>query len=281
MQNSKKTFFPWKTIACALAATFLRLPHPVKDVTISTNILLIPCFLVLFGCASCGNSTKQLYFKNLQKDTTLANVVTEKYDLKIMKNDMLGISVASLSPDVAFYNASQAGAGSTSTTGYHVDENGDISFVKLGMIHVAGMTRKQLKDSLEKALVPYLRDAVVSVSFLNRHVTMLGSVSSQVLPMAGDNMTIFDALASTGDITEKGRMDNVLVIREENNSKVFKRLNLESDSILFSPYYYLQPNDIVYVEPAKKQTHLTALQIISYVTTVTSLVILLLDRIIK
>ncbi len=115
---------------------------------------------------------------------------------------MLGITVSSLSPEnTAIYNAPQNAEGLL--TGYLVDENGNIEFIKLGTLHVAGMTRKELKEKLEKSLTPYLAQSVVAVSFLNRHVTMMGAVSPQVLPMPTDRMTILDALAASGDIGEK------------------------------------------------------------------------------
>lgn len=188
---------------------------------------------------------------------------------------MLGITVASLSPDVALYNAPQNTEGPFN--GYKVDQNGNITFIKLGRIHAEGMTRKQLKDSLQRALIPYLKEAIVSVAFLNRHVTMLGAVGSKVLQMPEDNLTLLDALASSGDIGDKGKIDNILVIRDTGNAKVFKRLNLKDNSVFYSPYYYLQPNDIVYVEPAKIKTPLTAPQIITYITTGISLIFLVLN----
>ena len=142
------------------------------------------------------------------------------------------------------------------------------------------MTRKELKDTLEKSLIPYLKDAVVSVGFLNRHVTLLGGIGAQVIPLANDNMTILDALAMGGDIGEKGRSDNILVIREKDDNKEFKRLNLTDNSIFYSPYFYLQPNDIVYVEPEKIKVSKTA-QIISYVTTGITFLIFILNQLLK
>ncbi len=142
------------------------------------------------------------------------------------------------------------------------------------------MTRKELKAKLEKDLSPYLKETVVSVGFLNRHVTMIGGISPQVLPIVTDNMTLLDALAASGDIGQRARPDNILVIRDKDGTKEFKRLNLTDQSIFYSPYYYLQPNDIVYVEPLKVKVDKT-LQIFSYVTTGVSIIILILGRFIK
>ena len=98
--------------------------------------------------------------------------------------------------------------------------------------------------------------------------------------MTNDKMTILDALAASGDIGDKGKTDNVLVIREKGNSREFKRLNLTDESIFYSPYFYLQPNDIVYVQPVKKKAENTT-RIIGYVTSGLSLLIFIIDRIIK
>ena len=240
------------------------------------NIFLCICLLGILSCTSTKNS---FYFQNLQKDTTLRNLITKDFESKIQKNDLLGITVSSLSPDNAFYNSPQNGVGTLA--GYLVDGNGDIQFVKLGRLHAEGMTKKELKAKLEKDLVPYLKEAVVSVGFLNRHVTLIGGLNPQVLPMPADNMTILDALASSGDIGEKGRIDNVLVIRDTaENAKEFKRLNLTDNSIFYSPYFYLQPNDIVYVEPKKVKTNNTS-QIISYVSTGTTFLIFILNLLLK
>ena len=95
-----------------------------------------------------------------------------------------------------------------------------------------------------------------------------------------ENMTILDALASSGDIGEKGRTDNILVIREKDDTKEFKRLNLTDQSVFYSPYFYLQPNDIVYVEPVKVKTAQTA-QIISYITTGITFVIFIVNQLLK
>jgi len=256
--------------------------------TIGSGLINGVIFIGLFFCifSACTPTKNSLYFYNLQKDTTLRNLVSKNYEPAIQKNDLLSIAVASLSPDNAFYNAPQSALGplaqgtAGTLAGYLVDTNGNIPFVKIGILHVEGMTRKALKDTLEKKLIPYLRDAVVSVGFLNRHVTILGAVNSQVLSMPGDNMTILDALAASGDIGDKGRVDNVLVIREKDDNKEFKRLNLTNNSIFYSPYYYLQPNDIVYVEPVKIKAGNTS-QIISYVSTGITLLIFILNQLLR
>ena len=235
-------------------------------------------FLVLF-ISSCNTTKKASYFQGIQRDTTLKNLVSKDFEPKIRKSDFLGITISSLSPEnTALYNAPQNLAGPVN--GYLVDENGNIQFIKLGKLHVEGMTRKELKAQLEKDLAVYLKEPVVAVGFLNRHVTMMGAISPQVLPMVNDNMTILDALAASGDIGAKGNPDNILVIREKDDTKEFKRLNLTDQSIFYSPYFYLQPNDIVYVEPIKVKEN-NVPQIMSYVITGITFLFFILDRILK
>ncbi|MEO6637816.1 MAG: polysaccharide biosynthesis/export family protein [Ginsengibacter sp.] len=236
-------------------------------------------FILAVNFTACTPAKKTTYFQNLQKDTTLSNLVSKDFETKIQKSDLLSIAVATMSPDISFYNAPQNSSGILN--GYLVDENGNIPFIKLGTLHVEGMTKKELKAKLEKELGPYLKDVIVSVGILNRHITLIGAAGPQVLPITIENMTIIDALASSGDIGEKGRTDNILVIREKgNDEKEFRHLDLTNSSVFYSPYYYIQPNDIIYVEPAKVRTAKTA-QIISYITAGISFVLLILNQFFK
>ena len=244
---------------------------------INIVVILISLSLLAVSVSSCRTAKQLTYFQDLPKDTTLTNLVTKDFQTKIQTGDLLTITVASLSPEnTLLYNAPQNAVGDK--TGYLVDETGKIPFIKLGDLTVAGMTKKELKVRLEKDLTPFLGQNVVSVAIINRHITLMGAISPQVLPLTSEKMTILDALASSGDIGFKGKTDNILVIRENGNDKEFKRLNLTDKSIFYSPYFYLQPNDIVYVEPVKDQSSKIP-QIISWVTTGITFTIFIIDRI--
>lgn len=234
--------------------------------------------ILLSSCSTVKNTD---YFQGIKNDTTLNHLVSKNFEPKIQKGDLLSITVASLSPEnTVLYNAPQDAE--SAVMGFLVDSSGNISFFKLGSIHVEGLTRSELKQQLQTELVPYVAQSVVSVGFLNRHVTLMGGgISSQVLPIPNDNMTLIDALAMAGDIGEKGKKDEVMVIRENGNSRVFKKLDLTNESVFYSPYFYLQPNDIIYVKPKKEKEKLKATQIISYVTTAISLYLLIFTRFIK
>ena len=255
--------------------------NPVYVSSSKKNFLQPGWILFAFVCllASCATPNKTIYFTDLPTDTTLTNVVMRDTALSIRKGDLLSITVSSLSPDnTVIYNAPQDAVGAQA--GYLVDEQGNIEFVKLGKVKAAGLNRSQLKASLQQKLAVYLAEPIVAVGVLNRHVTMMGGIKPQVLPFNGEQMTLLEALAASGDIGATGRTDNILVIRETPTGKTFKRLDLTDRSIFYSPYFYLQPNDVVYVEPVKEKANKTA-QIISYVTTGITFLIFIIDRLIK
>ena len=247
---------------------------PLKINIFPVALLIVAMVATL---ASCTTAKKVTYFQDLPNDTTLANVISKDSETTIRPGDLLSITVASLSPEnTLIYNAPQDGIGEKA--GYLVDEEGNIPFVKLGNLHVGGMTKKALKAKLEKDLFAYVGQNVVSLAIINRHITLMGGISPQVLPLTSEKMTLLDALASAGDIGFTGRTDNVLVIRDSANSKNFKRLDLTDKSVFYSPYFYLQPNDVVYVEPVKDRTNRTP-QIISWITTGITFTIFIIDRI--
>ncbi len=234
---------------------------------------------VSFLLISCGAERKTVYFKDLERDTTLNNLISRPPEMKIMNGDLLAITVTSLSPEnTVLYNA--APDSDDGQLGYLVDSLGNIEFIKLGKIKAAGLTKVQLSRQLQKDLEPYLGQNTVSVGIQNHHITMMGGVSPKVIPLTRD-MTLLDALAQSGDIGDKGRIDNVLVVRSQNQGKekAFKRIDLNDKSLFYSPYYYMQPEDIVYVEPKKPK--MQTLQIVSFVMTTVTFILFTIDRIFR
>jgi polysaccharide export outer membrane protein len=139
--------------------------------------------------------------------------------------------------------------------GYLVDSGGFIDFPILGRIQAAGITTAELKINLIKQLEPYLKNPVVVVRFLNFRITVLGEVfqpSSFVFP--NERVTVLDALGLAGDMTPYANRTNVLVVRELNGQRSFARLNLQDRHIFESPFFFLQQNDVIYVEPLEAKT---------------------------
>ncbi|RYY07876.1 MAG: polysaccharide export protein [Sphingobacteriaceae bacterium] len=223
--------------------------------------LIFSFFAYQFLLSSCVDVKKTIYFSN-QKDTT----ITSKYDAPltyIQPNDLLSIAVSSLNPTAtaifntpnnSYVSSSSASGINLQSPGYLVNTAGSIQFPVIGNIKVSGLTTTQLKDRITKELVDkkLLIDPVVVVRQLNFKISVLGEVARPtVINVPSEKISLLEALGLAGDITVYGRKDNVMIIREENGNKTIKRLNLNSNQLFYSPYYYLKSNDIVYVEANK------------------------------
>jgi len=216
-------------------------------------------FLFVMCFSSCTITKPGNYFKQITRDTTITLQQLDASELKIKKGDVLSISISSLNREEdGIFNLQPNSmnvkdAGVTGNSGFLVDGDGNIFLHKLGKLKAAGLTRKELKVFLEKELVAYLRDPIVSMNFGNHHVTIIGEIGKpQILQLTEDHISIIDVLAQSGSLTPITQLDNVLVIREKGNAKEFRHINLEDHSVFTSPYYYLQPNDIVVISQNEK-----------------------------
>ena len=133
---------------------------------------------------------------------------------------------------------------------YTVDEQGDIDFPVLGKLHVVGMSQSEVINLIEGKLKGQLVNPIVTMRFLNAKVTVLGEVTRPGSYLLNNGqLTLLEALGAAGDITQYGRRDNVLIIRDNRGKMEFARLDLSADELFMSPYFYLQQNDVVVVEP--------------------------------
>ena len=257
------------------------------------NSVIIAIILVM-TLPSCVTPKNSYYFKNLPRDTTLQSFTNKSIESRIRKNDLLSINFSSLNPEEDLkYNApssggiSAAGAGaSSSANGYQVDAAGNIQLHKLGILHVEGMTRRQLKEKIQTDIEPYLKDPVIMVRYLNHKITVLGEVSKPtIIQMPEEYLSLFDVLSSSGDLTQFAKRDNILIIRETSKGKELKRINLEDHSIFSSEWYYLQPDDVVYVEPSDKKLNEEKrnqkMQTVGLALSGVSILVILLDRIFR
>ncbi|MEO5893970.1 MAG: polysaccharide biosynthesis/export family protein [Ferruginibacter sp.] len=231
---------------------------------IKTNLffVLISSVVFLMSTTSCVSTQKVVYFKNL-KDTAFRNLSDTIFESVIQNNDLLSISVSSLNPEATVIfntpnaptitSATTIGSGSSNqTTGYLVSKTGNIQFPILGNIRAAGLTKTHLTENITALLLKnqLLVDPIVNIRFLNFRVTVLGEVARpNVLTVPSEKISILEALGLAGDLTIYARRESVLLIREENDFKVVRHINLNSAEIFSSPYYYLKSNDIVYAEP--------------------------------
>lgn len=215
-------------------------------------------WVILF---SACNSTKEVVY--LQDVVPLKQQdIERKYEVFIHEDDLLSIMVNSKDPELALpfnmplitYQIGSESSGQQRVLGYLVDTNGDIDFPILGKLHVAGLSRLELRDLIKEKLISgdYIKDPVVTVQFLNYKVSVMGEVARPgSFTITGDRITLLEALSMAGDLTIYGRRDRVAVIREENGKRTILFHDLRSSDIFTSPCYYLQQNDIVYVEPNK------------------------------
>ena len=244
----------------------------------------------LFFNSSCVSTKDVVYFDEIGNTEFTGEV--QDLEPVLQKSDLLSISVSSLNPQASEYfntiNISNSrGSSATTTTsqavGYLVDQDGFIQFPFLGNVEAAGLTKKKLKENIQKELISrkLLIDPAVEVRYLNYKVSVLGEVANpSVLTVPNEKLTLLEALGLAGDLTIYASRDNILLIREEEGKKVLRRINLTTDELFTSPYYYLKTNDIVYVEPNKTKIASagTARQWLPVVFSGLSVVIVAIDR---
>lgn len=228
------------------------------------NLLFSISFVVaVLLLGSCSMAKQVPYFLNID---SVSLAVPNKYDAHIMPKDQLTITVVTTNPESAkpFNLSSQAGSGASGASGlsYLVNNDGDINFPVIGKIHVGGLTKNECEDLIYEKIKPYLAEAerpVVIVNMSSFRVTVAGEVGSPtVVPVTTEKMSIMEALAQAGDLTIYGKRQNVLLIREKaDGQKEVHRLNLNDANLINSPYYYVQQNDYIYVEPQKMKSNNT------------------------
>lgn len=216
--------------------------------------MVVTMILIMVGC---GSSKEVAYWQNIDSISLAAS--KGLYDAKIMPKDELTILVQTTDPLTSEpFNLRSTGQVSSKDqiTGYLVDNDGMINFPIVGKIHVAGLTKTECEDLIKSKIQPYLartENPLVSVRTSSYRITVIGEVNRPgVIPVATEKISLIEALAEAGDMTIYGKRDNVLLVREDKSGEKHKvRLNMNDANIINSPYYYLQQNDIVYVEPHK------------------------------
>jgi polysaccharide biosynthesis/export protein len=217
------------------------------------------CFLAfVFFVSSCTTQKAVInnYLENA-RDTSGRDSVNLRAPV-VQKGDVLSIRVFSKAngvkegvedPDAPYNLHEQGAAGGSSASGFQVDQNGNIEYPQIGSMHLEGLTREQVADLVKSKLDTSLKQPSVIVRFLNFKISVLGEVNnpgSFTLPT--ERVTILEALGLSGDVTEFGKKNNVLIVRENNGHYETGRIDLTSSSMFSSPYYRLQQNDVVFVE---------------------------------
>lgn len=217
--------------------------------------------LVVLVLCSCSSSKKFVYLQDMELGQGYP--YDTKYEAVVHANDRLDIIVSSKSPELAIpFNAGvgsfqvngdgTVAEASSAKKGYRVDKNGNINFPILGELHVEGLNVSEVTGLIRNRIIEgkYIKDPMVSLEFLNFKYSVLGAVGhTGTFSVDGDRITLLEAIAKAGDISPKGCVNKVAVIREEGGDRVMYQHDLRSKDLFESPCFYLQQNDIVYVEP--------------------------------
>lgn len=253
--------------------------------TITPGWLLGGALLCLLSQSACIQHRQLVNFDTGPVFDSLMLPV-QPHMLRIQSDDLLAVSVLSQTADPAitapFRPANPAGGGETEALSYLVDGSGTINMPLIGRVSVVGLSTQDARDSIALRLSTYLKKPIVNVRINNFRFSVLGEVNKAgTYLMPYEQVNILEALGQAGDLTKYGNRENVLVIRQTNGERRYGYINLHQRDLFQSPYFYLEQNDIVYVEPLKAKVGDTAdattkylqwtLPVISVITLVISL----------
>ena len=232
----------------------------MKKILILFGILLLATTLL----SSCGTTKQIAYLQNSDSiDFAQSRFL---YDARIMPKDQITISVNTTTPEAslpfnlllqnAYTQGRSVSSASSTLMPYLVDNDGFINFPIVGRLKVGGLTKAEAEQLVTEKIRPYMAESenpVVTVTMASYSVSVLGEVNRPgTFQVSREKITILEALAQAGDLTIYGVRDRVKLIREDaTGKKSIETLNLCDANIINSPYYYLQQNDVVYVEPNK------------------------------
>lgn len=215
------------------------------------NKLSIVLIIISIFLTSCATKKDVVYFQNAKNFETIVDTDTFKAKLKV--GDMISIYISTLDLTVTKpYNLIKATGGQGELVTYLIDADGNIDYPVLGKIKLLGLTVEEAKTLFKTKFDEgqLLKDPVVIINVLNYRIAVAGEVRSPgVYPVSGERISILEALSMAGDLTIKGRRDNVLVVRDFNGTKTYTRIDLTNKEVFNSPVYYLTQNDYIYVEP--------------------------------
>lgn len=230
--------------------------------------------IVLFTAVmltACDAYQKVTYLQNAGKTVVFTDSVSSPVpDARLKIGDLLTITVNSNTPEASVpfnlplvpvqgmesYNQSRTTISSYGSSGglqnYLVGTDGTIIFPIIGKLRVEGMTKSELAAQIKTKIYPrYIKEEpIISIRFVNYSISVLGEVTRpNTYLVNNEKISIFEALATAGDLTIYGRRDNVLLIRQNANGRETIRLDLRDKNLVNSPYFYLQQNDVIYVQP--------------------------------
>lgn len=257
---------------------------------VPTSRLAALCLVLLISVSSCRSYKDLTYFRDVEGRETIADANRPAPVHKIQEKDNLYVSIISTNAEMnKIYNPSSAGAPESVINryegvagqfinGYEVDQVGNITLPVIGKIRVLGQTFKESEQTIAKTAKTFLKEVTVKVRLLNYRVTINGEVKDPgVYYNYNYDLTLLDAISMANGVTDFAQLSNILIIRPETNGKEVFEINLNSKSAILSDGYYLQPNDVVIVQPSKGKNQQLNIPQYSLILTSVSVVLLLLN----
>jgi polysaccharide export outer membrane protein len=214
--------------------------------------------LLLFLLSSCYTSKDIDY---LQSESSLLKIPLQKSEYLVQENDILDIKVQSRDPEQTnFFNitsidnrSNQANPASMFLTGYPVSSDGMINLAIVGELKVSGLTVNEIRSFVQMEIDKHLVNATVSVKITSFKISVLGDVKNPGTNYVFNTQsTILEALSAAGDLNITAKRKNVKLIRQIGENSIVVNLDLTDPEIIRSPYYFLHPNDVLYIDTSKQ-----------------------------
>ena len=239
--------------------------------------------MLLVSLSSCYNARKLNY---IQSDRATYVKQLQRSTYKVQPNDILSVKVQSRDPEQSsFFNLNstenrnlQANPASLFLTGYTVDQDGMINLAIVGELKVNDLTVKEIRDMVQVEIDKYLLNATVSVVLTSFKVSVLGDVRRPGINyIYNGQATIFEVLSASGDLNLSAKRKNIKVIRQVGDETVVANLDLTDPSIIESPYYFMHPNDVIYVDTSRPNIGQSNLGVFSLILSAITTTVLVLN----
>jgi polysaccharide biosynthesis/export protein len=260
--------------------------YPTLKATLKHLLTLV--FLVIL-ISSCIPNKKLIYFPdpnfNYQNLTEIENIPTV---YRLQPRDIVSVNIKTLDEETSnYFNLTPSGPlmGFTPSMGFmmghSINKEGEIRLPETGKIKIGGLTVDEAQEEIEKALSQFIANPSIEVKLISFKVTVLGEVENPGhYYIYNEQSTVLECLGLAGDLTDFGNRENITLIRQSAVGPGATLINLKDPQFLSSPYYYVQPNDVIYVQPMRAKAtrnNLTTLHVLSVVAGVISTGILVLN----
>lgn len=223
---------------------------------IKTGKIFLTSLIMLSIFSSCTSYKEIPYFQDLNRNQITSENLNNYSSSTIQPEDQISVNVGSLNTEAsAVFNNNTQNTGnnpSSLTYGYVVNQKGEINLPLLGIVKASGLTTTQFADQLQKSLLTYLKQPVVTVRVISFKVAVLGDVMRpDIYTSNSERLTITEALSLAGDLNITAKRNDITLVREKDGKREYIPIDLTSKKVFQSPYFYLKSNDLLFVQPSK------------------------------